>query len=497
MFPKVIFPNAWESLVTSAGGVLTRLVDTDTGVKQAASDLFTKAALEQYRPPKGKFMIHQIGLGSEEDYGFNDNGDAFSRQDLREYHPTFLDGHMFREHLNQDPKHAIGEIKAAGYHPKLHRVELVLWGDREKAASEYEKARNNRGLAFSMACRISYDVCSIKDCQKQAKSPKHYCWHLKHMLGRYIPEKRAYAYAQNPRPRFFDMSAVENPAAIIAQHLQFAFDDEGGLRKAASGGSDIVSGAQWAEWLGLQPDGNIAQAMEPARVQAIRKLASVERWVRGVLSDPNASVRDRALIEAAIDSWDADRTWSFDAIKSAAKAMPGTVFRELAKRAMFLDAPSFFGYLQDVDPAVLKQASDCCGVCQGLPSMFSDAEAEIDATGGLEDVGHLCEPSGALMAHCDNNYDDEVQRAIDGAVSAFSVKAEPLQSRQMTVIIIKRASRVDTAAHLSEAMAHMRKVYAGYKAAAYETAVALNSDLDPDTVALLAVAQNFNAAFNA
>lgn len=899
----------------ACGGMLVRFVDTDRGVKQAASDLFPKAELERYRPPKGKFMLHVIGVAANEDYGFNKNADAFSRQDLRDYHHTFLDGHMFREHNNQDPKHAIGEIKAAGYHPTLHRVENILWGDREKAAKEYEMARAGKPISVSMACfpggtavrlwdgrqkpieevepgdevvthhgrhgsvsftmsrdydgpgvelkvvgaphpvratsdhkiwvrptvagthecpvcgasyqnlkahlrqrkdvkhqaayhnfsgycegfreisrlvpgdmvrlpvdttvaggvdmdqawllglylaeghvhryvkntkkagrsyhchrvrlefslgahersliqrllatlgkffknsvnefprndnggtrvrvdlaaddvaqcelvewleyhggigcekkrlssealrwepecqmavvsgwldgdgtwskhhwhisgttvsetlawhlqtllarnrvasrlhvfypetasrkpgymlvvnqadvaavpfcrkpdncnrpspeavsishlrhqagtaavtrkkqvahmivdanghlygrvnrvrqihlsekvfdltvpgdhgfvagglgvsncKIAFDVCSIQDCKNQARSPRYYCWHLKNHLGRYIPEKRAYAYADNPKPRFFDMSAVENPAERVARYLQYRFDDEGELQKAASG-NRIISGADWAEYYGITPGDVVTIPLSSSRVAALRKLASVEAWMRGLLESGESPTEARAQFAlAAMNAWDPEDVWSRDNIQKAAQCRPGTLFRELAKRAVSLPPASLYGYLMDVDPEVIQKSADGHGVCSLMSNLFGDALTKVDITGGLGQMGHLCDSDSQLLTSMDGNCDDKVQQAMDSAISAFSAKEEPATQR-FTMIMIKSGSARPTHfknVAVTDEMRSTAELYAAYKTAAYEDMLVMNPWMDPDKLAIMLVAQNMTLA---
>lgn len=151
---KLIFQHeSPDGLIESCAGVFAQLLGDDGGIKSAASEVFPRAKLAEYAPPKGKFMLHIVGMGAEEYYGWNKNGDGFSKAALMKYHPTFVsNGHMFREHRNRNPELAIGEIKASAYHPKLHRVELILHGDCEKAAKEYEAAKAGKNLSGSMSC---------------------------------------------------------------------------------------------------------------------------------------------------------------------------------------------------------------------------------------------------------------------------------------------------------------------------------------------------------
>jgi hypothetical protein len=100
-------------------------------------------------------------------------------------------------------------------------VELIVHGNKEKAAKEYEMAKAGKALSFSMSCRVPYDICNC--CEKKASSPANYCDHLKHNMLQYMPEFKKYAFAINDKPKFFDISAVEKPADRIAHYLDYAF----------------------------------------------------------------------------------------------------------------------------------------------------------------------------------------------------------------------------------------------------------------------------------
>ena len=47
---------------------------------------------------------------------------------------------------------AIGQIKAAAYNPDIHRIELYIWADNEKAHDHLERLEKTGEVPFSMAC---------------------------------------------------------------------------------------------------------------------------------------------------------------------------------------------------------------------------------------------------------------------------------------------------------------------------------------------------------
>ena len=151
---KVHHDDDQEELFRLCGGQMFTVYDDLNALnKSAASSLFSASDLDRVRPDNDHFLIHNIGMGSQENYGQNRNGDAFPKQACVDHVGTFVThGHFFREHRNRDPKESIGSIKLAGYNPVLHRVETVMWGSRKKAEKEYEMAKAGKTLAFSMSC---------------------------------------------------------------------------------------------------------------------------------------------------------------------------------------------------------------------------------------------------------------------------------------------------------------------------------------------------------
>lgn len=106
---KLIYSDSNEAVVHAAyecGQPMTSLIEYDTGVKSASSNLVSKELLEEYRPKDDNTAcIHLIAMGDAETYGFNRNGDAFPQKALEKYASTFVtNGHVFHEHANKDPE---------------------------------------------------------------------------------------------------------------------------------------------------------------------------------------------------------------------------------------------------------------------------------------------------------------------------------------------------------------------------------------------------------
>ena len=162
------------------------------------------------RPQEGKTYILVLALGASEWYGPNRNGDGFREEELVRRHRTFeTDAHVYRSHVNKDPAKSFGKVVKSFYNNDMHRVELVLEIDNEKAPDIAEKINKGEQVAVSMGCRIKHDVCSI--CGNKAPKRDDYCDHAKFQLNDILPDGRL-VYVDNPDPTFFDISVVWRPA---------------------------------------------------------------------------------------------------------------------------------------------------------------------------------------------------------------------------------------------------------------------------------------------
>jgi hypothetical protein len=162
------------------------------------------------KPKEGKTYILVLALGASEWYGPNRNGDGFREEELIRRHRTFeTDAHVYRSHVNKDPAKSFGKVVKSFYNNDMHRVELVLEIDNEKAPDIVEKINNGEQVAVSMGCRIKHDVCSI--CGNKAPKREDYCDHAKLQLNDILPDGRL-VYVDNPDPTFFDISVVWRPA---------------------------------------------------------------------------------------------------------------------------------------------------------------------------------------------------------------------------------------------------------------------------------------------
>lgn len=434
---KVHYQTDQEELVSLADGPLWTLYD-DRFVKAAASDTFTRDMLREHAPDDDHFMVHLVAMGSMEKYGFNKNGDSFPAEMLKETHPTFVShGHLFREHRNRDAaKEGIGHIKASAYNEAMDRVELVVHANREKAAKEYERAKNGEPLSFSMSIRVPWDKCSC--CGNKASSPKAYCDHLKNSMTQYVPGVNKYAHAINEKGTFFDISVVEKPADRIAHYIDYAFADKPAEKAAAMAHVPVITGTQWADYEGVTiPDEKIKWA--PDDQVALEKLAQAETYLMELEKSASYNKDHKSAFAKEVVPIAFDGELSDEQLTAFRQIQPGTLFRGLAKRATLLPFYSFAAYATDQtiesaknDP-IVKQA--CCM----MPGMFN----KMMSGAVIPDIMGLFDAGSESASGCDSANTDAVQALMDKASHKFSVKTEPVRRRVVQVITIKGASVYD------------------------------------------------------
>jgi hypothetical protein len=311
----------------------------------------------------------------------------------------------------------------------MHRAELLVWGDKNKAAEEYALAKEGKELSYSMSARVPVDVCNC--CGNRAKSRAEYCSHMRESAGQYLPEFRKYAFVDNPDPTFFDISRVKRPADRIARYLEYRFADDENMRKAAS--ELPILGVDWAEFNGLVvPSDFAAKEATGGKLQVmLTKLATIERDIARIRSGSAASDMRSALLKTAggtlLDFF------TDTEVQELRKLRAGTLFREMAKRGCVMPLLTFYRYATgkakddaQQDPVYLKAASCLPGILQKLLS------------GGIPSgASELLGADSALQAHNDAGNTDQVQSLLDRADEAFGVSPSVSAPRIMRITIMR------------------------------------------------------------
>jgi len=138
--------------------------ETVSGHVKIASD-----ALEYVKhidPISGKTIILVLAMTAGEYYGPNRNGDGWAEKPLVvgsttigpdeilpvNYKTFETDANVFKHHVNKDPNKSIGDVLRAFYNWSMHRVELLLSLDNDKASDVVERIHQGEFPAVSMGC---------------------------------------------------------------------------------------------------------------------------------------------------------------------------------------------------------------------------------------------------------------------------------------------------------------------------------------------------------
>ena len=249
--------------------------------------------IKAVQPKPGTTIVLVLALGAYERYDLNRNGDGFNEyaykpgmqptcgccradngawvsqdETLLQHYLSFEEhGKVYRHHQNTDPLKACGDVIKAFWNPQMHRVELLVGVENQKAPDLAERIADGDYPAVSMGCRIKYDVCTI--CGHRAPTRKQYCEHLKHGM-RQVTKTGLRAGALNPSPRFFDISWVIRPADQTGYMLKkVAEHDVYTVRSAAAAGDYL-------------------DRVDEKRA-AIQKLSDIDKVIRGLPVDHKTS----------------------------------------------------------------------------------------------------------------------------------------------------------------------------------------------------------------
>ena len=257
--------------------------------------------IKTVQPTPGRTVVLILGLGSFEAYGLNRNGDGFNvhaynigkeptcgccRLDrgrdawvtedecVQNHYRTYENGHVFRHHVNKDPKKSIGKILKAFWNPFMHRVEVLEDIDNARAPDLVQQIADGEFPAKSMGCRIKFDVCT--KCGHRSPTRKQYCDHLKWQMGYLEPDTGIRFGALNPSPRLFDSSWVIRPADRTGYMLKKVAYEVQGFNSSEAG--DLVDTL------------NKCAALA-------RKVATIDKVVRGYPAAVVSTGKEAPLVE--------------------------------------------------------------------------------------------------------------------------------------------------------------------------------------------------------
>ena len=462
------------------GPMVTLIEDPVKFIKHAAASgaLFDYDAM---KPDKDHVGIHLVGLGDVETFGFNRNGDGFPKEACIKYHDTFVKhGAVYRHHKHTDKNLSIGDIKASAYNPEMHRVELYIHANKEKAAPELEKLASEGEIPFSMSCRVPGDRCGRCNTFRTSSKDPNQCDHIKYALGRMEDDGRING-VYNDDPKFFDMSFVLKPADRTAWSLKVAAAD---ITK--------ISSVALAEMEDLYvPHELMLDSKSAMSKYAIgKKIAEYENKFKKIAAagpaDHEESVlwvlRKSAAVQAIPDT----------IIEKLRMHEPQDAFYALASHNIIMDPVSYVKYAMGVDMGSLApHIADIKKACAGACSCFLESkelydicnESIYDVTDYLKfgDYGRNLAVKTAEAARLSGSLDPDIarERAVMNTIDQVPV-----------IVGFVKKSEENNNSPLAKCVA---RKYIAYKLAAADAMQALNKQVNEQHFALMAVGNIVNA----
>lgn len=150
---------------------------TSLHMSKTASQSPAMDYIRTVEPRPGKSIVLVIGLGDQETYGPNRNGDGFPSepvpgkitddQVLTKHYKSYENAHVFENHVNHDPAKAIGKVIAAFWNPYMRRVEVLEDFDHDKAKHLLERITSGEFPSKSMGCFTAGTMVTLGDCTRK------------------------------------------------------------------------------------------------------------------------------------------------------------------------------------------------------------------------------------------------------------------------------------------------------------------------------------------
>lgn len=343
--------------------------------------------IKNVKPIPGKTVILVLAMTAGEFYGNNRNGDAWPERPLRvgpteitaedvlpkHYHTFETNANVFQHHINKDPAKSIGQVLKAFYNWPMHRVELLLALDNDRAEDHVQRIERGEFPAVSMGCKVKFDVCSL--CGNKAPSRKDYCDHARDQLGELLSNgKRVFVW--NPSPKFFDISLVRRPA----DRLGFM------MKKVAEAVPEIYSSA------------NLGEHVEDTsrKVAAFRKLSLIHKILSGQIGATKTDGGDVHVLKQFADQVARPAAATMPPLSDAAIQQliayrPAEVLSTLSSMGIVLTTPEFIRFFIRqaaphiaLSPEMLDRAVAAQRHIFDLFAEYPELVDEIEETGYLD-----------------------------------------------------------------------------------------------------------------
>jgi hypothetical protein len=424
LFPKLIYLDEY----TKHSEPTIRIVrprDRNVPHVKLAEDALSY--IQNVKPIPGKTIILVLAMTAGETWGPNRNGDSWPERPLRagntvitadevlpKHYKTFeTNAQVYRHHINKDPAGSIGQILRAFYNWTMHRVELLLALDDQKAEDVVQEIHVGKYPACSMGCKIKYDVCAI--CGNKAPSRAQYCDDAKFQLGQYLPNGKQ-VFVWNPSPTFYDLSMVRRPADRI-----------GFMMKKVAQVPEIWSSAELGEHMALL-SGKLANA---------RKLSDINKIINGDVVAAKEDDGDLNMTRQFARSIAAPAAATMPALDDSVihemlRSNPARVLATLASMGIFLTTPEFIKFfVWKMAPGFAIPEGCLEGAVEAQQAVFDVLSKNPDLVEEIQQTGFLNLDPG--------NIDPALQQRFSTLLEKRSCLRTFVQRRLVDSVLYKTA----------------------------------------------------------
>ena len=126
----------------------------------------------------------------------NDNGDAFSPEELKKAAHTFIGCPVFVNHQNDDVEKARGKVVHAWYDADAGGIFVINMVDKEAYPPLARGIEEGYIVGTSMGAQVTYSCCSA--CHNKASTKDEFCDHIKNRKNKKISRTIECAYHESP-----------------------------------------------------------------------------------------------------------------------------------------------------------------------------------------------------------------------------------------------------------------------------------------------------------
>jgi hypothetical protein len=125
----------------------------------------------------------------------NDNGDFFSKEELKKATASFVGVPVFTNHQNSDAEEARGKVVHSWWNDERNGIDIIARVDAEAYPKLARGIKEEYIMGTSMGCQVQYSLCSI--CHNKAETPDQYCSHIQERKTRTISARTECKYHEH------------------------------------------------------------------------------------------------------------------------------------------------------------------------------------------------------------------------------------------------------------------------------------------------------------